>query len=133
MTELDTYQLNAAQRARTASLRELLVSLDTYARDIEAEGRTMAPAFIREAVKRLEADAQALADVRTLDEWAIMPRGDKCHESWTMRDNTSGNKAWACCLSGDGGQIFYGPTAEGARANAALWVRESWPNLCEGR
>jgi hypothetical protein len=69
---------------------------------------------LTEAVARLEADAQALADVRTLDEWAGI---DGAH--------------WS---SGDGGAVvlhfadgrkraFTGPTPDAARHAAAEWVR----------
>jgi len=88
MTKLDTYQENAAQRAQSAPLRELIVSLDTFARDIETEGRTMAPAFMREATKRLEAMARRDWAVRVLDAWGLL--GRQTEETRTVKVRYSG-------------------------------------------
>jgi hypothetical protein len=77
--------------------------------------------FDREAIERLEADARALADMRTLDDWrAVSPE-----RTWLM----SGD-GWSWCRlydhSTNGPQVYAGEgaTPDEARAKAAAWVRE---------
>jgi hypothetical protein len=93
--------------------------------------------LVRSDLAQLRADAQALADVRTLDEWK---RAGKWR-SWTMHDNVttgaalSSTPSHACWLHDtdarvetDGfatiGQNHGGATEEAARAKAAAWCRE---------
>jgi len=73
-------------------------------------------------LQRFSADAQALADVRTLDEWA--GRGDP--------DRYWGMSPTAECVVydrsvGSRERIFIGDTPDAARAKAAAWVREQKP------
>lgn len=71
----------------------------------------------------IRADAQALADVRTLDDWA---KGGKLLE-WSVTDcSYPGHdpKHWCCRLATTAGNTYlYGATPDEARAKAAAWVR----------
>jgi hypothetical protein len=110
---------NAAQRARSVSLRELLVTLDTFAYDLENEGRAMAPAFMREAVARLQEMARRDWAVTVLDAWAeANPKW-----SWEMRKTDGSVDVPACCcLRGRGIDSYYGTAGEARRyAAEAAW------------
>jgi hypothetical protein len=70
------------------------------------------------------ADAQALADVRTLDEWQA-GRPERYWACGLQFDQ-------ACCKLHDGFRAliateFFAPTPEAARAKAAAWAREQKP------
>jgi hypothetical protein len=73
--------------------------------------------FMPAADDRAQENARALADVRTLDEWAAVsvPR-----KNWTMADDYGSP---ACLVPGTT-RWFYGATPGEARAHAAAWVRE---------
>lgn len=83
-------------------------------------------------VEQAKAGAQALADVRTLDEWAADRERDEGPEtaSHTTRRPTNPIRGeWVTHLfsgyEGDEDQHdFYGATPDEARAKAAAWVRE---------
>lgn len=74
---------------------------------------------VTEALRHLKADAQALADVRTLDEWA-KANGAR----WSC---TPWNDGWAVCIRrgphADLSPHHAGPTPDAARHAAAEWVR----------
>lgn len=74
---------------------------------------------------KLQAATQALADVRTLDDWA----GEHTsREHSTTRDQALPHMlAWTCELRPgkfERGKEFSAPTPDEARANAAAWVRK---------
>lgn len=75
---------------------------------------------------RLEADAQALADVRTLDEWAA---GQPIRTPSPSPYKTEVGD-WFIWLST--GNYFDAPTPEGARAKVAEWVRKQAAPTTEG-
>lgn len=76
--------------------------------------------------------SDALADVRTLDEWAADRERDEgpMSASWsTRRPENNNNGDWITCLfsgyEGDEDDYhFYGATPDQARAKAATWIRE---------
>ena len=76
---------------------------------------------ITRALKVLRADAQALADVRTLDDWAAPGSGHNV-------ELASGAHYQVCYLHGwNGDEAEFscdGATPDEARAAAAAWVRE---------
>ncbi len=79
--------------------------------------------------REIAADAQALADVRTLDEWAVRHPG----LAFLTQDfgiSATGNHAeddhserWACLAPSSLALRFLGPTPDAARHAAAEWVR----------
>jgi hypothetical protein len=77
------------------------------------------------ALEQLRADAQALADVRTLDDWARSGR----HVTQGQREVTSfADGEYTCTLfeateQGESPHWFHGATPDEARAKAAAWVR----------
>jgi hypothetical protein len=89
-------------------------------------------AAARVALAQLEADAQALADVRTLDDWAAdrdRDEGPMSASHSTRRPENNNRGDWVAHLfSGYEGDEdshdFQGATPEAARAKAAAWVRE---------
>lgn len=78
--------------------------------DLYWEDRNMPAVCTREHVT--EADAQAYADVRTLDDFS---------ETWRMSFGLNGGHS--CSPRGDA-LGFFGDTPEAARALAAAWVLE---------
>lgn len=82
----------------------------------ESARRTMA-AQLREASAAMQADAQALADVRTLDAYYAKEQLD---EPLAPHINDSGSWVVLCA----GTPVGWGPTPDAARALAAAWVRE---------
>jgi len=77
------HRKQAAQRAGDASREQLADGLEKYADDIESEGRTYAPAFMREAAKRLRADQPAPTETGPgPDELAGSPQSaPPCHHT----------------------------------------------------
>jgi hypothetical protein len=75
-------------------------------------------AILQRNMPELLADAQALADMRTLDEWAA---GQPIRTPSPSPHRTEVGD-WFIWLST--GKYFDGPTPEAARAKAAAWVRE---------
>jgi hypothetical protein len=85
---------------------------------------------------KVDADARALADVRTLDEWAGMrPLHDPDRMAgwkWSLVDEgvLDAPDRFMCelrnlrCPEDEDGECFTGPTPDAARAKAAAWVRE---------
>lgn len=75
-----------------------------------------------EIIERLKADAKALADVRTLDEWAETELGRAWRSSNDGRDRR-------VTLYADQRihQVFATKTPDAARAKAAAWAREQKP------
>lgn len=79
-----------------------------------------------------ESDAQALADVRTLDEWAdaVDDRSVDLSCGWLVafKDKPHlqppGQIRVRLLVGGDPMHIEYGATPDEARAKAAAWVRE---------
>jgi len=70
---------------------------------------------------RVMDEHQALADVRTLDEWALGA------ELRYWRNHRWCSPMCRCVLSDPAGlddRVFHGQTPEAARAKAAAWVRE---------
>jgi hypothetical protein len=83
-------------------------------------------ALTRASEDRHEADAQALADVRTLDEWATPERHFRVAPTGLT---TPVGQAWMCArmlwrvtywLSAE---EFFAPNPDAARHDAAEWVR----------
>lgn len=72
------------------------------------------------AEARREADAQALADVRTLDGWQASNRLD--HE--IRCGHTSGHEYYVLLRLRDREHLEYGTTPDEARAAAAAWARK---------
>lgn len=77
-----------------------------------------------EHLAKVEADRQALADVRTLDAWCRTEDGCQC----TVADTGSiysESALWVCTMEGvnDHKESFRGSTPDEARAKAAAWVR----------
>lgn len=72
------------------------------------------------AAASLEADAQALADVRTLDEWA----GANTQHRAVELAQRQVSLFCGDTDTGDQYRRFNGPTPDAARAAAAVWVRE---------
>lgn len=95
---------------------------------------------LTERLAKLESDAQALADVRTLDAWAADRERDEgpSNASHTTRRPENPNRGeWVTHLfsgyEGDEDQHdFHGATPEGARAKAAEWVRKQAATPGEG-
>jgi hypothetical protein len=81
-------------------------------------------ATVGEAVQIVREAIHLAEDVRTLNAWAVKPRGDKCDESWTSGPSPRGDHEWCVCLSGNGGTIAYGPNPEAAIHAAAEAVRK---------
>jgi hypothetical protein len=85
-------------------------------------------AEVQAAIALLEADARALADVRTLDDWK---RKQPRQRDWKMHDKVKfGEGPHGCMLyedrehHGEWGKNFDGSSEDEARAKAAAWVRE---------
>jgi len=84
------------------------------------------PTLIWNMRRKLRADAQALADVRTLDVWA----GDWGWLCPHVSDFSTGKRVGYIVQHGNSserklpGRETIGPTPEAARAKAAAWVRE---------
>jgi hypothetical protein len=91
------------------------------------------PGYESEAHKAfaaLEADAQALADVRTLDVWAV---SDSSLFWQVILTDSPAAESWLCSVQTEDACFkFRGPTPEGARAKAAEWVREQAAPTSEG-
>lgn len=77
-------------------------------------------------LNNVEADAQALADVRTLDEWAA----DQPIRTPSPSPHKTETGDWFIWLST--GNYFAAATPEGGRAKAAEWVRKQAPTTTEG-
>jgi hypothetical protein len=76
-----------------------------------------------EARARLEQTEDAWA-VGVLDAWALTRDSGGYPDQWgCMPWDNAGPQTWKCCLTGDGGQIFYGPTPVAARIAAARALR----------
>lgn len=77
---------------------------------------------VHDALACAEADAQALADVRTLDEWAAQ---DPENPFATTRGEVDEPMRWCCWREGPPNErcYFYAPTPDAARHAAAEWVR----------
>jgi hypothetical protein len=71
----------------------------------------------------------ALWAIRVLDAWAYTTRERGYPEGWTCLPWLKGKASHKCCLSGNGGRIFYGSTADGARMLAASTLVEENPAL----
>lgn len=69
--------------------------------------------------------------VLVLDAWALATdSGGRCPEQWAcMPWDNSGPQKWKCCLSGGGGRIFCGETADAARISAARALVAEDPTL----
>lgn len=75
-----------------------------------------------EAFAELEADAQALADVRTLDAWARANPDDTLTPRYRGYPDASPEEQWEIYVGNDEWGLFATPDA--ARSAAAVWVRE---------
>ncbi len=74
------------------------------------------------ALLSLEADAKALRDMRTLDDWAAR---HACREVYLDHAGFEGDRKWFLNLDDDRGENhdFHGATPDEARGAAAAWVR----------
>jgi hypothetical protein len=74
-------------------------------------------------IERVRADAQALVDVRTLDDWATSNK----RQVPSPEPSETRPDVWMVVIPAKHSvdvRVFEGPTPEAARAKAAAWVRE---------
>ena len=83
------------------------------------------PATAPESV--LWGELQALADVRTLDEWAACTSPTEWRRREVRLITVGIGLGWAVHLADAEGHTFEGATPDEARAKAAAWVREQKP------
>lgn len=101
----------------------------------ESQGDCPACGVHPDDVTKTMADAQALADVRTLDEWAACEVACAERFEWTTSKMIPASKGWRCVLRGitlRPVRDFQDTTPEGARAKAAEWVRKNALTSGEG-
>lgn len=74
-------------------------------------------------IERLRADAQALADVRTLDDWSRKQRGHG-HETMQIAGGLFLTRLLDAFSLSPTTEDFEGATPDEARAKAAAWARK---------
>ncbi len=78
--------------------------------------------LVTEGLRVLAGESRAMADVRTLDDWAEKPgNGWRTHELYFHVDHWS---SYLVEIAGPYVTPFKGATPDEARAKAAAWVRE---------
>lgn len=74
---------------------------------------------VRKALEAAQKETKKAWAMRVLDAWAERTRDKGYPDGWTCMPWHQGKEAYKCCLSGNGGRIFYGHTADAARLLAA--------------